>query len=134
MMKKGDPPQRVDVDIRKVQLLGLLVTDADDGIDYDHADWCDAKLEFGSLRPMKDLTVRPPAPAKYVLTPEAPDKPRINGARVFGVRPGHPFLYTIAATGRRPMSFAVKNLPRGLTVDSSSGRITGTLEKRATIQ
>ena len=130
MMKRGDPPKRVDVNVGKIKLLGLLVTDAGDGIDYDHADWCDAKLEFGSRRPMKDLTVGPPALEKYVLTPQAPDKPRINGARVFGVRPGHPFLYTIPATGKRPMSFGVKNLPRGLTVDSSSGRITGTLEKR----
>ena len=39
-----------------------------------------------------------------VLTPKPWTRsPRINGARVFGVRPGPPFLFTIAATGERPM-------------------------------
>ena len=36
--------------------------------------------------------------SKYILTPKPADTPRINGARVFGVRPGSEFLYTIAAT------------------------------------
>ena len=130
VMRRGDGPKSVNVGLKGVNLLGLLVTDAGDGIDYDHADWCDAKLELKGQRAPKELTVRP-APAKpYLLTPRSPEPPRINGARVFGVRPGHPFLYTIAATGKRPMSFAVRNLPKGLTCDSSSGRITGSLEKR----
>ena len=38
-----------------------------------------------------------------ILTPPPAPQPRINGAKVFGVRPGHPVLYTIAATGRRPV-------------------------------
>ena len=130
IMKKGDVARVADVDIKKVKLLGLLVTDAGDGIDFDHADWCDAKLELKGRRTAKELAVHSTPPRAYILTPRPPEKPRINGARVFGVRPGHPFLYTIAATGRRPMSFLTKNLPKGLALDSSSGRITGTLEKR----
>ena len=63
--------------------------------------------------------------AKEILTPPAPDTPRINGPSVFGVRPNAPFLYAIPATGTRPMDFAVKGLPSGLTVDSKTGRITG---------
>ena len=39
-----------------------------------------------------------------ILTPPSPPTPRINGAGVFGVRPGAPFLYTIPATGDRPIS------------------------------
>ncbi|HUI09102.1 MAG TPA: glycoside hydrolase family 27 protein [Bacteroidota bacterium] len=62
-----------------------------------------------------------------LLTPPPPSTPRINGARVFGVRPGNPFLFTIAATGRRPMTFAAEGLPEGLALDSTSGRITGTI-------
>ncbi len=65
-----------------------------------------------------------------ILTPAAPATPRINGASVFGVRPEHPFLYTIPATGNRPMTFAVRGLPEGLTLDASTGRITGRLLKR----
>jgi alpha-galactosidase len=65
-----------------------------------------------------------------ILTPPAPATPRINGASVFGVRPGSPFLFTIPATGDRPMKFSAKHLPHGLSVDSKTGRITGMLKKR----
>jgi alpha-galactosidase len=68
-----------------------------------------------------------PAGEKYILTPKAPDAPKINGAKVFGVRPGSPFLFTIAATGSRPMTFSADKLPAGLTIDSATGLITGTL-------
>ncbi len=67
-----------------------------------------------------------------ILTPPPAPQPRINGAKVFGVRPGHPLLYTIAATGRRPMEFSVTNLPDGLRVDQATGRITGSLAQRGT--
>jgi alpha-galactosidase len=62
-----------------------------------------------------------------VLTPPPSNLPRINGARVFGARPGNPFLFTVAATGTRPMRFSAEGLPAGLTLDSTTGRITGTL-------
>ncbi len=62
-----------------------------------------------------------------ILTPGASSLPRINGARVFGARPGNPFLYTVAATGTRPMRFSAEGLPAGLALDSATGRITGTL-------
>ena len=67
------------------------------------------------------------AEPRVVLTPKPGPEPRINGARVFGVRPGSPFLFTIPATGERPMTFAVENLPEGLTLDAATGRITGAL-------
>ena len=57
--------------------------------------------------------------------PAPPAKPRINGPRVFGVRPGRPFLYTVPATGHPPLKFSAKGLPAGLALDSASGRITG---------
>ena len=34
-----------------------------------------------------------------ILTPPAPATPRINGPRIYGQRPGRPFLYTVPATG-----------------------------------
>ncbi|HMK37777.1 MAG TPA: putative Ig domain-containing protein [Bacteroidota bacterium] len=61
-----------------------------------------------------------------ILTPRPSPLPRINGARVFGVRPGNPFLFTIAATGTRPMRFSADGLPAGLVLDSLTGRISGT--------
>ena len=68
-------------------------------------------------------------PAPEIRTPPAPPTPRINGPDIFGVRPGHPFLYHIPATGDRPMTFSVDHLPRGLTVDTNTGDITGVLHK-----
>jgi alpha-galactosidase len=67
-----------------------------------------------------------------ILTPKPPATPRINGAKVFGVRPGHPFLFTVAATGDRPMTFSADGLPPGLKLDSQTGRITGTIDKEGT--
>ena len=65
--------------------------------------------------------------APVILTPPAPATPRVNGPGSFGVRPGSPFLYTIPATGQRPMTFAVDGLPAGLALDAATGRITGVL-------
>lgn len=64
-----------------------------------------------------------------ILTPKPSPSPRINGAKVFGVRPNHPFLFTIAATGVRPMTFSADGLPAGLSLDVHTGRITGALGK-----
>ncbi len=64
-----------------------------------------------------------------ILTPKPAATPRINGAKVFGVRPGHPVLYTITATGDRPMKFAADGLPVGVTVDGNTGFISGKCDK-----
>jgi alpha-galactosidase len=61
------------------------------------------------------------------LTPKAPATPRINGPKIFGVRPGSPFLFAIPATGDRPMEFSAQGLPAGLQLDAATGRITGTI-------
>ena len=66
---------------------------------------------------------------KYILTPKASATPRINGAKIFGVRPNSQFLYTIPATGERPMTFSVENLPKGLKVDAKTGQIRGAIKK-----
>jgi len=65
-----------------------------------------------------------------ILTPPAPHEPRINGPSVYGTRPGRPFLYRIPATGDRPMTFSVKGLPEGLTLDGPTGIIRGTVANR----
>lgn len=62
-----------------------------------------------------------------ILTPKPPATPRITGPKVFGVRPGNPFLFKVTATGDRPMTFSAENLPSGLTLDPQTGLITGTL-------
>ncbi|MBS0000483.1 MAG: putative Ig domain-containing protein [Cyclobacteriaceae bacterium] len=63
-----------------------------------------------------------------ILTPKPPATPRINGPSVYGVRPGSPFIYRIPCTGDRPIHFQAINLPAGLTLNGSTGIITGRLE------
>ena len=128
-LKKPDmEPTKVDLDVRGVKSLLLEVTDAGDGINCDHADWANAKITYHGAKPTTGPAVKEEA---IILTPKAPATPRINGARITGVRPGHAFLYTIAATGDRPMTFAAENLPAGLKVDSNSGIITGTVTDKS---
>lgn len=65
----------------------------------------------------------------YILTPKSPATPRINGAGVYGQRPGAEFLYKIPATGERPMRFCAKGLPKGLKLDPETGIIRGRVKK-----
>ena len=68
-----------------------------------------------------------PIDPSLILTPPAAASPRLNNPRVFGARPGNPFLYSIPATGERPMSFRAEGLPAGLTLDAATGRISGSV-------
>lgn len=68
----------------------------------------------------------------YILTPKAPKTPRINGARVYGQRPGAEFLFKIPASGERPMTFEAKGLPKGLKLDAETGIIRGVAKKAGT--
>ena len=68
--------------------------------------------------------------APYVLTPKTSPKPRINGPKIFGVRPGRPFLFAIPASGTRPMEFIAEGLPAELVLDKSTGHITGAVKER----
>jgi alpha-galactosidase len=121
-IKLGDPAKAIDVDLSGVHDLFLEI-ETGGSIDYAHADWGDAQITYSGKRPTP--MALPEEPPAEILTPKPPAAPRINGARVFGVRPGHPVLYTIAATGERPMTFSAEGLPTGLSLDAGTGRITG---------
>jgi alpha-galactosidase len=60
-----------------------------------------------------------------IRTPKAPPIPHINGPKVYGARPGHPFLYRIPCTGTRPIHFSAIGLPPSLKLDEASGIISG---------
>ena len=127
VMKPGQAAKTVDLDLKGVKTLLLMVGDGGDGIGYDHANWADARFMVNGAAPQAMAAPREEA---VVLTPKPPRTPRINGPKIYGVRPGSPLLYTIPATGDRPMSFAVDNLPAGLSVDPQTGFITGALTQR----
>ncbi|MGB9864329.1 MAG: NPCBM/NEW2 domain-containing protein [Candidatus Saccharicenans sp.] len=129
LMKAGDPAREVKVNLKGLVAVDLLVTDGGDGNAYDHADWCEARIEYLGQKPEP---VKPYAAEPYILTPPPAPEPRINSPKVFGVRPGSPFLFTIAATGERPMTFEAEGLPAGLKLDRSTGRITGFIDKPGT--
>lgn len=63
-------------------------------------------------------------------TPKPPATPHLNGPKVYGVRPKHPFLYRIPCTGDRPMRYSAINLPRSLTLDRRTGIIAGTAPEK----
>jgi hypothetical protein len=65
----------------------------------------------------------------YILTPPVSDTPRINNATIYGVRPGSPFLFRIAATGIKPLQYSVDELPQGLKLNQQTGIITGQLKR-----
>jgi len=123
-MKVGDAPKKVTVNLSGIQRMGLLVTVSmeDEGYGKTYSDWADAKLVMsGENRPQNI----PNNGEKYILTPTSTKTPRINSAKIFGVTPGNPFLYTIVATGERPMQFSAGPLPEGLQLDPKTGILTG---------
>jgi alpha-galactosidase len=129
IMKPGDPAKPVDIEVKWVKKLTLMVTDAGDGADDDHANWAEAVFVTKGGKIIASgprITVIEP---KIILTPKPGPSPHINGAKVFGVRPGSPFLFTIPATGSRPMKYEVINLPLGLTCDEKTGQIKGVIEQ-----
>src|SRR5258705_5152238 len=65
----------------------------------------------------------------YILTPKAGPEPSINGAKVFGVRPGNPIVYTVPVSGQKPVSFSAANLPKGVKIDAVTGRLSGSIAK-----
>ena len=119
VMKAGETAKDCAVDLTGVKSLLLQVSDAGDGNNFDHADWAEAKFETAGDKPTAvsgEPQLAPVAP--YILTPAAPTTPRINGANVFGVRPGSPFLFTIPATGERPMEFSIETVSSGLAINT----------------
>jgi alpha-galactosidase len=122
-MRSGEAGAVVKVSLAGVNQLDLLTED--DKGDFTHADWADATVMMNRGLPYA-VTIRSENPV--ILTPKSSPRPRINSAKAFGVRPGAPFLYTIAATGDRPMTFSAAGLPPGLQLDPQTGRITGSLK------
>lgn len=130
-MKVGDEPEQVDVNLAGVKKMGLLVRvkEEDRNNHKAYSDWADARFTMSANQ--VPLPV-PNTDLRYILTPAPLKTPRINSAEVFGATPGNPFRYTLAATGDRPMHFSAGNLPQGLSIDSKTGIITGSVIKRGT--
>lgn len=122
--KWKQPARECNLDLTGIEKFELVVKAAAESVSFDHADWADASFEFTGKPPAAggpEVVVEEP----FILTPPAPHAPRINGPKIYGVRPGSPFLYRIPCTGDRPVVFQAVNLPAGLVLDPQSGIITG---------
>ena len=128
VMHARQPARTLTADLAGARVVVLEVSDAGDGSAHDHANWCDAYFTVRDGAVLKPLP-RPPTEQMGILTPPPPREPRINGARVFGVRPGSPVLFTIPVTGERPVTLEVEGLPSGLSLDRGRGLLTGTVAK-----
>ena len=127
VMRSNGPAKPVEVNLHGVKLLLLKVSDADNGDEFDHADWADARFVVSGAKP---APVVPVVEKPYLLTPKAGPAPRINGPTIYGARPGHPFLYRIPTQGTRPMTFSADGLPAGLALNPETGIVTGTTPAR----
>jgi alpha-galactosidase len=67
VLHEGAPHQTVNLDVTGVNRLTLGVHDADDGINYDHADWAGARITVLSTVPAP-----PPAPTGLAANPGNP--------------------------------------------------------------
>jgi len=124
ILKGGDAPRPLKVPLAGVRHLDLQVTDGGDGIEFDHADWADARITFSGSAP---VVAAPAKEESLILTPKPKPAPRLTGPRVFGARPGNPFLHRITATGNKPITYLADGLPPGIRLDAKSGMLTGSL-------
>jgi alpha-galactosidase len=128
VMKRGDAPKLVSVDLKGAKKLVLAVVDANDGTAGDNADWGGAVIinSLGQPEPHVVPAIAEPAPK---IAPSRSPAPMINYPRITGASPGRPFLFTIPASGDGPLTFTARNLPEGLALDANTGIITGALKQ-----
>jgi alpha-galactosidase len=127
-----DQPQLISVDLTGARRLVLIIGDGNDGIEYDHADWAGAQIALvpGATEKPEAIPVPPEVPRMKILTDDP--QPAIHGARMIGTTPGRFFLFSISATGTAPLTYSAQGLPAGLTLDGTTGFITGSLQQAGT--
>lgn len=123
----GDAAVPISVDLTGAREMTLTVEDAGDGIDYDHADWAEARLVLVRNAKQKPEPVAAPPDTPPQIAMGMPAEPAIHAPRITGATPGRPFLFRIPATGDGALHFSARNLPPGLRLDPDTGIITGAL-------
>lgn len=124
-------PKSVALPMRGAKTCKLVVTDAGDGIDFDHANWASAAFDVAAGRPERPRAVAvgdEPAPA---IRPNESTEPRLHAPPAVGASAGKPFLLQLPATGTGPLEFFAAGLPEGLALDRANGRISGAMKQPA---
>jgi len=132
-VKEGMKPISITADLTGAKLIALETTAASPWLDPvgANADWIDARFTGESDAEIEQVTDASLFEQLGILTPEARDEPQINGADIWGVRPGHPVIFRVATSGARPMRFTAKNLPTGVTLDDAKGILGGLAPAKA---
>ncbi|MEW6201805.1 MAG: NPCBM/NEW2 domain-containing protein [bacterium] len=128
-MRGGDKPSLISVDVTGAQRLMLVSSGEEIGGCENGVGWGGAHLVL-----MPDVKEKPEVAefeeeTSLPIASGDPPEPAIHAPRIVGTTPGRPFLFLIPATGEPPLAFSVKNLPEGLSLDSKTGIITGSMKK-----
>ena len=121
-MLRGNPSRKVAFNVSNHKQFVVVVTDMSDGIFPDSVAWINAQFVFKKVGP--SASTFPDEPME-ILTPAHQEQPKINGPKIYGVRPTHPFLYRIPTTGERPIHFEADFLPSGIELDQKEGILSG---------
>jgi alpha-galactosidase len=129
VMRGGDPPRVLSAELSGAETMVLATVDSGDGPGGDDADWGGALILLapGGPEPPEVVTSQPEGLPG--LAPIASETVQINYPRITGATPGRPFLFKIPASGPGPLTFASSTLPEGLTLNSATGIISGSLEE-----
>ena len=122
VMEVSTPAYDLKADLGGAKVVTLEIDDCGSA-SWDLAVWGDAKFVLADGASVTPWTGA--EPQLGVLTPKPSPAPRINGAKVFGVRPGHDILWRFSVTGERPMEFRAENLPAGVSFDPQTGLLSG---------
>ncbi len=118
-VKLGQKPVETHVDLIGAREIVLETTGGGEWTAYDaaYADWLEARFTCNDGAEIE--CVNDPSLSRQlgILTPAERPEPRINGADIWGVRPGHPVVFRVATSGERPIKFSAKGLPEGVTLD-----------------
>ena len=118
-VKLGQQPVAVHADLTGAREIVLETTGGGAWTAFDaaHADWLDAC--FTCAEGAELAAVNDPALTRQfgILTPPEKEAPRLNGADIWGVRPGNPVIFRVATSGVRPIRFSAKGLPDGVVLD-----------------
>ncbi len=129
-VKLRQQPMAVHVDLMGAREIVLETTGGGAWTSFDaaHADWLDARFTCEDGAELE--CVNDPSLTRQlgILTPDVKEVPSINGADIWGVRPGHPVIFRVATSGVRPIRFAAKGLPEGVVLDEN-GVLRGTAPK-----
>lgn len=132
IMKWKEPAVPVHVDLKGVDTAMFVTFEGPNQHVCDHCNWVEPIIHMkkgSTFNPYSIPVINDPDPK---ISMEHSELPKINGPRIYGATPGHPFFHMIPASGKRPIFFQAQNLPEGLTLDSETGIISGSLVKEGT--